>query len=142
MLAVRRILKPRGIDAWGDGSFKASRGGGKRVHKGIDYASRPDDAVYSPVDGIVTKLGYPYAPSPNDKITYRYVEVTDDAKNRHRVFYIEPSVGMGVKVDTNTIIGLTQDIAARYSEPARVMVNHVHYEIIDSGGNLIDPEVF
>ena len=142
MLTVRRILKPRGIDPWGDGSFKASRGGGKRVHKGIDYESEPEDAVFSPVDGTVTKLGYPYAPKPGDKITYRYVEITDAEDNRHRVFYIDPSVGMGVKVDTNTVIGLAQDIAAKYSTPDRIMKCHAHYEIISPTGDLIDPEAF
>jgi murein DD-endopeptidase MepM/ murein hydrolase activator NlpD len=74
MLVVRRTLKPRGTDAWGDGSFKASRNGGKREHKGIDYESVAGDAIFSPVDGTVTKLGYPYAPKPGDEITYRYVE--------------------------------------------------------------------
>jgi len=139
MIAVRRILEPRGTDAWGDGSFKASRGGGKREHKGVDYESVPNDAVYSPVDGTVTKLGYPYNPEPNEPITYRYVEISDSDGARHRVFYCEPSVGMGVTVDTSTIIGLAQDIAAKYSTPDRVMKNHVHYEIIQDG-NLIDPE--
>ena len=43
-------------------------------------------------------------------------------------------------MDTDTVIGLAQDIAAKYSTPDRVMKNHVHYEIIDSDGVLIDPE--
>ena len=136
MLVVRRILKPRGTDAWGDGSFKASRG--TRVHKGIDYESTPGDAVFSPIDGTVTKLGYPYA--PGDEITYRYVEVTDADDNKHRVFYIEPSVSQGAAVDTNTVIGIAQDIAAKYSTPDRVMKCHAHYDIIDKNGDLIDPE--
>lgn len=140
MLVVRRTLNPRGTDAWGDGSFKASRG--KRVHKGIDYQSEPDDAVFSPVDGTVTKVGYPYAPIPGEPITYRYVEVEDELKNKHRVFYIDPSVSVGWKVDTTSVIGIAQDIAAKYSMPDRIMKNHVHYEIIDHDGDLIDPEVF
>lgn len=140
MIAVRRILRPRGIDAWGDGSFKASRGGGKREHKGIDYESEPNDAVYSPVAGTVSKLGYPYQPSPDDQITYRYVEISDSDGTRHRVFYVDPSVGMGVEVDTDTVIGLAQDIAAKYSTPDRVMKCHVHYECIDKSGNLLNPE--
>ena len=138
MLVARRTLQHRGVDAWGDGSFKASRG--KRTHKGIDYESQVGDAIYSPVKGRVTKLGYPYTPRPDDTITYRYVEVTESNGSRHRVFYIEPSVGNGIFVDTGTIIGIAQDIQARYSKPDKVMKNHCHYEIIDKDGNLIDPE--
>jgi murein DD-endopeptidase MepM/ murein hydrolase activator NlpD len=138
MIIVRRALKPRGIDAWGDGSFKAPRG--KRTHKGIDYHSEVNDAVYSPVEGRVTKLGYPYKPRPDDRIIYRYVEVTEPNGTRHRVFYIEPAVGNGIFVDTDTIIGLAQDIQDRYTKPGKVMKNHVHYEIIDKDGNLIDPQ--
>ena len=138
MIIVRRALKYRGVDAWGDGAFKASRV--DREHKGIDYESEVNDAVYSPVKGTVTKLGYPYAPRPDDKITYRYVEITSEAGNRHRLFYVEPSCGFGVLVDNETIIGITQDIQARYSTPDRVMKNHIHYEIISLAGELIDPE--
>jgi len=140
MLVGRKILKPRGIDAWGDGSFGASRG--SRTHKGIDLLSEPGEAIYSPVKGQVTKHGYPYAPKPGDKITYRYVEITDYSGFRHRVFYLDPSVGHGLHVDTNTIIGIAQDIAGKYSTPDKVMGNHVHYEIFDPNGNVVDPEEF
>ncbi len=147
MIKARTTLKYRGVDDWGDGSFAAPRGrdskGNKKSHKGIDFITEPGDEIYSPVKGRVSKVGYPYAPKSTDKIVYRYVEVTDYRGNRHRVFYIEPIVGMDRHVDTTTIIGLAQDIAGKFHHPERKpMKNHVHYEIFDANGALVNPEVF
>ena len=141
MIAVRKILKKRGIDDWGDGAFGAPRG--NHTHRGIDYESEVDDEVFSPVKGSVTKLGYPYTPKPGDKITFRYVEITDYKGNRHRVFYIDPSVGIEQHVDITTVIGLAQDISGKYESPhKKPMINHVHYEIFDANGELINPGEF
>lgn len=137
MIRVERILPERGTDAWGDGSFGASRG--DRTHKGIDYESIPGDVVLSPCKGQVTKLGYPYAVKASDPITYRYVEVTDYKGYKHRCFYVEPSIGLGLHIDMHTVIGVAQDIAGKYSTEDRVMKNHVHYEILDPDGNPVNP---
>jgi len=136
-----KTLEHRGADSWGDGSFGASRGGGKRSHKGIDYCADPGDEILSPATGSVTKLGYPYAPKPSDKTTYRYVEITDYSGFRHRVFYIKPVVGMDRHIKEGEIIGIQQDIAEKYSTPHKVMKNHCHYEILDLSNNPIDPEL-
>ena len=141
-LIARRVLQPRGSDAWGSGEYGASRGDGKRTHHGIDLITEPDDEILSPVKGRVSKLGYPYAPKPGDPITYRYVEVTDYRGNKHRVFYIEPTVAVDLHVDTHTVIGLAQNIAGKYSKPTKVMKNHCHYEIIGNTGDYVDPEEF
>lgn len=151
MIAVRKILKKRGIDDWGDGAFGAPRGtyksgskkGQKKTHKGEDLETIVDEEVFSPVKGSVTKLGYPYTPKPGEKTTFRYVEVTDYKGNRHRVFYIDPSVGMEQHVDTTTVIGLAQDISGKFHNPKkRPMINHLHYEIFDANGDLLNPEEF
>ena len=139
MIYTRKQLKARISDDWGSGLFGASRG--NRTHLGIDYLCEPGDPIYSPVKGRVSKHGYPYIPMDDDKITYRYVEITDYKGNRHRVFYIEPIAQVDLHIDTNTIIGIAQDISAKYSTSKKVMGNHIHSEVIDANGNYINPEL-
>jgi len=67
-------LPIRGGDRHGAGHWHASRG--SRLHRGVDLACYPDTGIASPVDGIVTKIGYPYG----DDLTYRYVQVTGDRR--------------------------------------------------------------
>ncbi len=131
-------LKLRGIDAWGNGAFNASRissSGKVRKHKGIDYACSPGIEIMSPCLGEVTKLGWPYSSS-----NFRYVEVTDlTGELRHRVFYIEPSVRVGDQVTILTVIGKVQNISNRYSTKNKPKTNHLHYEILTTEGEPLDP---
>jgi len=86
-------LPYRVSDAFGEGHFGASRG--SRTHKGIDFACYPDTKILSPVDGIVSRHGYPYA----DDLNFRYIEITNiDTKYKHRMFYVFPDVSLGVMV--------------------------------------------
>ena len=130
-------LPNRGSDDWGNGEFGSPRG--SRTHKGIDYACYPLTQIFCSVDGIVTKLGYPYG----DDLGYRYVEVTDGGKFRHRYFYVEPCVKVGQRVNRASFIGTAQDIAGRYSDPTKnSMKNHIHYEILMVNDNPVNPEIF
>ena len=138
MLVARKTLKLRGLDAWGDGSYGASRG--TRTHRGIDFITEPGDEILSPVKGRVSKIGFPYSPKKGDKILYKYVQVTDYKGCKHRIFYCEPTVAVDLHVDTTSVIGLAQDIASKYSTPSRSMKNHAHYEIIDADGDYVNPE--
>ena len=118
------IATKRGSDAWGSGEYGASRG--SRRHNGIDYHTVAGTKICSMTEGKVTKLGYPYG----DDLSYRYVEITDPGGYRHRYFYVEPTVKMGETVQRTDVIGVAQDIKARYDDnPERSMKNHVHYEI-------------
>lgn len=134
LIMIKSTLPKRGVDDWGDGEFQASRGGLKK-HKGIDYACYPGTAIQSPVNGLVTKLGYPYA----DDLSYRYVQIKTEDEKKHRFFYVEPSVKVGDYVHFGDCIGEAQDIAGRYSTPNKVMKNHIHYEILVNG-KPINPE--
>lgn len=127
---MKARLPHRGIDAWGSGEFGASRG--NRKHNGIDYACYPGTAIYSPVDGTITKHGYPYG----DDLTYRYIEVTDKLHRRHRVFYVSPLIEVGRRVSLGEVLGTAQNIAGRYDDR---MKNHIHYEI-KHNGKYLDPE--
>ena len=125
----------RGTDTWGSGLWGAPRG--SRLHMGVDYTAWPESILLSPVKGKVTKLGYPYG----DDLSYRYVQVVDREGCRHRFFYVEPLVDVGDRVKVGTELGIVQDIVKRYPVP-KGMKPHVHYEIIDSNGNYMNPETF
>ena len=119
----------RKTDAQGSGAFGSSRG--SRTHNGVDYACYPGSAVLSPVDGVVTKLAYPYA----DDLFYRYVEVTAPDGTHHRVFYIDPTVTMNLKVKAGvTQLGVSQEL--KYDG----ITQHVHYEIKDTPTTFVNPE--
>lgn len=133
-------LPLRGVDDWGSGAYKAPRG--SRKHKGIDYACKPGDTLYSPVEGEVTKFGYPYA----NALQFRYVEVTDTKGNRCRFFYVEPNpiLEIGGYISENYELGMSQDVSGYYKDkrPYQDMVNHVHYEILDGDNETINPEFY
>ena len=127
------ITPKRPPDGYGAGEFGARRG--ERTHQGVDFACYPGSQLMSLVSGRVSKLGYPYA----DDLAYRYIEITDADLNRHRFFYVDPSVDIGELVHTGEPIGHAQDITARYTK--KPMNNHIHYEIIDSSGHYRNPEL-
>lgn len=128
---IKIICPERGTDPAGAGHFGARRG--TRLHLGVDYTAQPESIVLSPVKGKVTKLGYPYG----DDLGYRYVEVTDRAGDRHRLFYVEPLVLLDQRVKEGDKIGIVQDITRRY--PNSGMKPHIHYEIKDENGQHLDP---
>ena len=121
-------------DPAGDGHYGAPRGA--RTHRGVDYQCTPGCAVLSPVQGTVTKLGFPYA----DDLQWRYVQILDKDNTRHRLFYVLPGIVLGLPVEADQPIGCAQDISRRY--PHKGMLPHVHYECIDSIGEYINPTRF
>ena len=131
---INAILPIRN-DAWGSGEFEAPRGDKK--HKGIDYSAPVGSIIKAPISGWITKLGYPYA----DDLSYRYVEITDHNRLKHRFFYVEPTVKEQGIITKYTPIGIAQDIQKRYTTKNKRMDNHIHYEILH-GRTPLDPEVF
>jgi len=128
---INAILPKRGTDDFGSGDFEASRDGGKRKHKGIDYACYPETMIQAKYSGEITKFGYPYS----DDLSYRYIEITDRHGSKHRYFYVEPDklLKVGDDVEKNDVIGLSQDISGRYTNKKHQMKNHIHYEILVDG---------
>ena len=123
-------IELRGNDPTGHGYYGAKRG--NRKHKGLDIVSTPKEPVYSLIDGVVTKIGYPYA----GNLTFRYVEVTNDIY-RVRVMYIFPkNISVGDRVFQGQQIGEAQDIASFWNPR---MKNHIHIEVYKNG-LLTDPE--
>lgn len=120
----------RGDDPTGHGYYGAKRG--TRKHKGLDLVSVPNELVTSLIDGVVTKIGYPYS----GNLIFRYVDITNDIY-RVRIMYIFPSgISVGDRVFAGQEIGKAQDIAG-YWNPR--MLNHVHVEVYKNG-LLTDPE--
>jgi len=124
----------RGKDCWGFGHYGASRG--ERTHVGIDYIANAGDEILSPVQGEVTKFGYPYS----DDLSYRYVQVTDAQGVDHRFFYVEPLDEhlLHSQVCVGDVLGVVQNIGLRYKD----ITPHFHYEIKLPNGKHVDPESF
>lgn len=117
--------KLRGNDKHGSGAFGAPRGA--RKHRGVDIVSTPGESVFSPMDGKISKIGFPYGDGVggvHDATPFRYVEITG-AGATARVYYVEPTVSVGQKVKAGDIIGTAQDLDPRYSGITR----HVHLEV-------------
>jgi len=130
MIKITSTSEPelRKPDKWGSGHFGAPRG--KRVHHGIDYQASKGSLVHSNVSGKVTKLGYPYA----DDLSYRYVQVTTEEGLDYRFFYLEPSVVISDLIATGDILGIVQDLGARYEG----ITPHFHFEV-KHGNEYLDP---
>ena len=124
---MREILSKielRGNDPTGHGYYGAKRG--NRKHKGLDLVTVPNEDVCSPIDGVITKLGYPYA----NNLEFRYVEITNDIY-RIRVMYCKPiDVFVDQRIFKGNKIGEAQDIAG-YWNPK--MKNHIHLEVYKNG---------
>jgi murein DD-endopeptidase MepM/ murein hydrolase activator NlpD len=122
----------RGIDLYGSGSFGAQRDHGKRKHEGTDYIAAPGSAVRSPLSGKVIATGAAYGNDPY----LRFVEIADPVRKiRARLFYVQPGVRVGKRVEAGDIIGAAQSLDRRYP----LITNHVHVEIRDARGAYLDP---
>lgn len=134
-------MQLRGQDAYGSGHFGASRGGGRRRHRGVDFVGPVGCGIYPFVAGTVTKLGFPYEDDPRteyDETNYRYVQITDANGYDHRYFYTEPLLKLGQVVTVDTVIGYLQDLELVYPG----ICNHCHYEVKQNGRIYINPMRF
>jgi murein DD-endopeptidase MepM/ murein hydrolase activator NlpD len=122
----------RAHDIYGSGAYAASRAGGKRRHRGVDYISEPGEIVRAPITGRVSHVGYAY----RGDLRFLFVEVRDPREGRTaRVLYVGPQVVEGQYVSAGDPIGLSQDLSVRYPNG---ITNHVHVEIADVDGAHVD----
>lgn len=120
----------RKCDPFGCGHFGATRG--NRKHKGVDILFEPNEDVLSPIYGVVTRYAYPYA---NDT-TYKGIEIQNE-RFTVKIFYVLPTIHIGKHINAGDVIGKAQNIAKKYGA---TMQNHVHIEVRDYQGNLLNPE--
>lgn len=121
--------KIRGCDPSGCGHFGADRG--SRLHQGIDIVVKEGEIINSPIDGEVIRYPFPYSGDINYKgilIRNKDFEV--------KIFYINPTAPVG-KILKGQKIGNAQNIAKKY--PSSPMTNHIHLEVRDMKGNLLNP---
>lgn len=123
----------RGCDpnGMGCGNFGASRSGGKRKHKGIDIVFAPGEIVKSPISGLVTRYPFPYDDDPN----YFGIEIQNSLFTI-KMFYLKATVSIGSAVSAGSPIAKAQNITAKHGAS---MTNHVHIEVYNRNGVLIDP---
>ena len=123
---------PRGADPTGHGDYGKSRG--KKRHQGFDLLANPGDAVFSPITGFISKIGYCYSFAPE----FRYVEISND-EYRWRLMYVLPIDGLfvGQRVVECDIIGQVQDIAIYWNKDKKegqaMMLNHLHAQVYKNG---------
>jgi hypothetical protein len=126
-----KIISPTGKgmrnDAAGNGYYGAKRG--KRLHMGMDFLCEHSQDVVSPIDGFVERIAYPYAGDRSYKgLVIRGKQVTI------KLFYVDPwDWIIGTDVKQGEVIGMAQDISAKYSS---AMLPHIHLSIV-----AIDPEI-
>ena len=118
-------------DNHGSGHFGASRDNGKRKHAGIDIVALPNEPIYSPINGVVTRHPFPYG---ND-LKFKGIEIKDKDLVI-KIFYLNPTITQGTSVKKGQIIGYAQDLTNKY----KGITNHVHLEVKDKLGKLINPE--
>ncbi len=140
LMANRLMNRPsfpyllRKCDPKGCGHFGASRGSGK--HKGLDIKLAKGQEVFSPIDGIVKRLAFPYG----DDYSWKGVLLLGTGHFKGvsvKIFYLEPSVSKGQTIRKGDPIGKAQDIGERYPGATP----HIHLEL-RLAGILVDPEPY
>ena len=123
----------RKYDKFGSGAFGADRG--DHQHEGVDIIVKKYDKIFSPFLGTISKFGYPY--SGNFK--FRYIEITGE-EYVARIMYsdLDPAFKEGSFVPKNQFIGVAQDISEKYNG----ITPHIHFELRNLKGKLLDPTKF
>lgn len=121
----------RGCDPMGCGEFGASRG--TRKHIGLDIKAVPGESIFSPISGKVTRFPFPYG----SDLSFTGIEIVNNEYSV-KIFYMKANVAANSLVSKGQIIGNAQDIAKKHGGG---MINHIHIEVRDKQGNLINPEI-
>ncbi|MXN90145.1 peptidoglycan DD-metalloendopeptidase family protein [Flavobacterium sp. Sd200] len=128
---VTKNMKFRGYDPLGSGAFGAHRSGNTRKHSGVDVLATPGQDIFAPISGTAVRVAYPY----KDDLSYTGILIKN-AEYEVKMFYLSPTVVMGKQVTAGQKIGVAQNITAKHGA---AMQNHVHFEVRNSAGVLIDP---
>jgi hypothetical protein len=122
---------PRYCDPQGCGHFGAPRG--SRKHSGLDIITVPNEVIFSPINGKVTRFPFPYA----GDLSFTGIEIKN-ADYEVKIFYMKAVILANVTVVKGQAIGNAQNIAKKHGGG---MINHVHIEVRDKNGVLIDPKI-
>ena len=107
-------------DSEGEGTFGAKRG--ERYHLGTDFTAEAGQGIVAPVDSQYRRrVKRVYANDPN----YGGMELETN-EFIITFFYVSPSINHMEFVRAGQLIGLAQDIHAKYGDP---MINHIHCQV-------------
>lgn len=118
-------------DDMGDGKFGATRkndDGTTRLHKGVDYEANEGDSIRAVASGTITNIGKAY---PGSDLVSIHITTPDGYKVK--MLYAKTDLKVGDKVEMGDII------ATQQSHKVEGMKDHVHVEITDKDGNIVDP---
>lgn len=121
---VRPYRGTRGTDAYGSGTFLASRDGGSRSHIGRDYVAQPGDEAVFPIDGVVERIGLAY---PDDS-ALRSIHIRGTGEHSGvlvKLLYANCDHAVGTKGAAGDRLGTAQDVATRYPG----ITGHLHLEV-------------
>jgi murein DD-endopeptidase MepM/ murein hydrolase activator NlpD len=131
LLSVQTIR----VDSEGAGYFGASRSG--HVHEGVDLEANSGQPIYAPFNGTITRTAAPYKPSAGPKSALGGFVFTG-SEYQFKIFYAK-ALSVGSYFSEGDIIGYADNVQQYYS-PA--MKNHIHVELRDKAGTLLDPTKF
>jgi len=119
------------IDKQGHGNFGASRGehadGTKKFHDGLDLVVLPGAFIYSPIDGTVEKVEYPY----RTDLRWTGIQIAN-GNIRVELWYMEPDLTLlDSYVYVGDKVGIAQDISRKYPpvDGKGVMTPHIHMRV-------------
>jgi hypothetical protein len=117
-------------DRWGNGRFGMPRGtspdGSKKYHDGLDLEVEPGDPIFSPINGKIDKVDYPYA----SDLFWTGLQISNNMV-RVEVWYMNPFITAG-RVNAGQQIGVAQDISKRYPPTEDfnyIMKPHIHLRV-------------
>lgn len=116
------------VDSVGNGGYDPVAQGGTRPtkkHNGVDLVVVPGAVVYSPINGKIVRVAYPYKSEPHWQGVL--LEGTQEHKGiSFKIFYIVPDADLiGKEVSKGDRIGIAQEISRKY----RGAKDHIHVEL-------------
>ncbi|MEO1062414.1 MAG: M23 family metallopeptidase [Actinomycetota bacterium] len=134
-------------EVWYPPNFLAPRGGGTRLHQGVDIFAPKGAPLLSPVDAVVDRLDFEDTGLSGNYVVLRdadgweYVYVhlnndtpgTDDGANPREL--IAPlDIEVGAEVEAGQVVGFNGDSGNAENTPA-----HLHFEIRRPDGTRLNP---
>lgn len=101
-----------------------------RRHKGVDFKAPVGSTVVAPFDGVIERRNWHFSTNGN------CLDLRDPATGRHAIFLhldvVPKEMAVGRKVRKGEVI-------AQSGNSGRSYAPHLHYQLEDAGGKVLDP---